>query len=79
MPAAVIMPALELAQETGTVVRWLKAEGDSVDKGEDIVEVESAKVNEMVQSPAAGRIVRLVVAEGDTVPVQAILAELDPA
>ncbi|HCG02717.1 MAG TPA: biotin attachment protein [Chloroflexi bacterium] len=68
-----------MGMQEGTIVRWLKAEGDSVDKGEDIVEVESAKVNEMVQSPAAGRIVRLVVAEGDTVPVQAILAELDPA
>jgi len=73
------LPQLAAEMEYGTVLRWLKAEGDSVDKGEDIVEVESAKVNEMVQSPAAGRIVRLVVAEGDTVPVQAILAELDPA
>lgn len=73
------LPQWGMGMQEGTIVRWLKAEGDSVDKGEDIVEVESAKVNEMVQSPAAGRIVRLVVAEGDTVPVQAILAELDPA
>jgi pyruvate/2-oxoglutarate dehydrogenase complex dihydrolipoamide acyltransferase (E2) component len=65
--------------QEGTIVRWLKAEGDSVEKGEEIVEVESAKVNEMVQAPAAGRIVRMVVKEGETVPVQAVLAELEPA
>jgi pyruvate/2-oxoglutarate dehydrogenase complex dihydrolipoamide acyltransferase (E2) component len=65
--------------QEGTIVRWLKAEGDTVEKGEDIVEVESAKVNEMVQAPAAGRLVKVVAAEGDTVPVQAVLAELDPA
>jgi pyruvate/2-oxoglutarate dehydrogenase complex dihydrolipoamide acyltransferase (E2) component len=68
-----------MGMQEGTIVRWLKAEGDSVEKGEEIVEVESAKVNEMVQAPAAGRIVRMVVKEGETVPVQAVLAELEPA
>jgi len=72
------LPQWGMGMQEGTIVRWLKAEGDSVEKGEDIVEVESAKVNEMVQAPAAGRIVRLIAAEGDTVAVQAVLAELDP-
>jgi pyruvate/2-oxoglutarate dehydrogenase complex dihydrolipoamide acyltransferase (E2) component len=73
------LPQWGMGMQEGTIVRWLKAEGDTVEKGEDIVEVESAKVNEMVQAPAAGRLARLVAAEGETVPVQAILAELDPA
>jgi len=72
------LPQWGMGMQEGTIVRWLKAEGDSVEKGEDIVEVESAKVNEMVQAPAAGRIVRLIAAEGETVAVQAVLAELDP-
>ena len=44
MPTSVIMPALELAQETGKVLRWLKAPGESVRKGEPIVEIETDKV-----------------------------------
>jgi len=41
MPTNVIMPALELAQETGKVLRWLKRAGDTVAKGEPIVEIET--------------------------------------
>jgi len=39
MPANVIMPALELAQETGKLLRWIKAPGDMVRKGEPIAEI----------------------------------------
>jgi pyruvate/2-oxoglutarate dehydrogenase complex dihydrolipoamide acyltransferase (E2) component len=73
------LPQWGMGMQEGTIVRWLKAEGDSVEKGEEIVEVESAKVNEMVQAPSAGRIVRVIAKEGETVPVQAILAEFEPA
>jgi hypothetical protein len=44
MQTNVIMPALELAQETGKVLRWLKAPGDPVAKGDPIVEIETDKV-----------------------------------
>lgn len=73
------LPQWGMGMQEGTIVRWLKAEGESVEKGDEIVEVESAKVNEMVLAPAAGRIVRFVVKEGETVPVQAVLAEFEPA
>ena len=43
MATNVIMPALELAQETGKVLRWIKQPGDSVTKGEPIVEIETDK------------------------------------
>jgi pyruvate dehydrogenase E2 component (dihydrolipoamide acetyltransferase) len=65
--------------QEGTIVRWLRATGETVEKGDDLVEIESAKVNETVQAPARGRIVRLVAAEGETVPVQALLAEFEPS
>ena len=48
------MPALELAQETGKVVRWLKAPGDAVTKGEPIVEIETDKVTVEIEAPASG-------------------------
>jgi pyruvate/2-oxoglutarate dehydrogenase complex dihydrolipoamide acyltransferase (E2) component len=44
MPTNVITPALELAQETGKVLRWLKAPGDRVAKGDPIVDIETDKV-----------------------------------
>jgi pyruvate dehydrogenase E2 component (dihydrolipoamide acetyltransferase) len=69
MPADVIMPALEMAQETGKVVRWLKAEGDSVAKGEPLLEIETDKVTVEIESPADGLLAGLRAAEGDDVPV----------
>jgi pyruvate dehydrogenase E2 component (dihydrolipoamide acetyltransferase) len=65
----VIMPALGLAQETGKVLRWLKSDGDSVAKGEALLEVETDKVTVEVEAPADGTLGGLRAAEGDDVPV----------
>jgi pyruvate dehydrogenase E2 component (dihydrolipoamide acetyltransferase) len=65
----VIMPALGLAQETGKVLRWLKADGDSVAKGEALLEIETDKVTVEVEAPADGTLGGLRAAEGDDVPV----------
>ena len=54
MPADVIMPALGMAQETGKVVRWLKADGDAVAKGEPLLEIETDKVTVEIEAPADG-------------------------
>jgi len=54
MATSVIMPALELAQETGKVIRWLKAPGDAVAKGEPLLEIETDKVTTEIEAPAAG-------------------------
>ena len=69
MPTEVIMPALGMAQETGKVVRWLRAEGDLVGKGEPLIEVETDKVTVEIEAPAAGTLAGLRAAEGDEVPV----------
>jgi len=74
MPAAVIMPALELAQETGKVVRWLKAPGDRVTKGEPIVEIETDKVTVEIEAPASGVLRDVTAREGDVVPVGQTIA-----
>ncbi|MGH7349360.1 MAG: biotin/lipoyl-containing protein, partial [Candidatus Rokuibacteriota bacterium] len=69
MPTNVIMPALELAQETGKVLRWIKAPGDTVRKGEPIVEIETDKVTVEIEAPAAGILRDVTAQEGDVVPV----------
>src|SRR5437879_4108475 len=69
MPASVIMPALELAQETGKVLRWLKAPGDTVAKGEPIVEIETDKVTVEIEAPASGVLREVTAGVGDVVPV----------
>ena len=50
------MPMLGMAQETGKLIRWLKAEGDTVAKGEPLIEVETDKVTVEIEAPAAGRL-----------------------
>jgi pyruvate dehydrogenase E2 component (dihydrolipoamide acetyltransferase) len=74
MPATVIMPALELAQETGKVIRWLKAPGDTVRKGEPLVEIETDKVTVEIEAPAAGVLGDVTAREGDVVPVGQAIA-----
>src|SRR5438132_7670627 len=71
MPAEVIMPALGMAQDTGRVLRWLRAEGDAVRKGEPLLEIETDKVTVAVESPADGTLGPLAAAVGDDVPVGA--------
>jgi pyruvate dehydrogenase E2 component (dihydrolipoamide acetyltransferase) len=74
MPATVIMPALELAQETGKVLRWLKSPGDAVVKGEPIVEIETDKVTVEVEAPASGVLREVSAHEGDVVAVGKTIA-----
>ena len=74
MPTNVIMPALEMAQETGKVVRWLKAAGDTVGKGEPLLEIETDKVTVEIEAPAAGVLRDVTAREGDVVPVGQTIA-----
>ena len=74
MPTNVIMPALELAQETGKVLHWLKAPGDLVRKGESIVEIETDKVTVEIEAPASGILSDVTARAGDVVPVGQAIA-----
>ena len=71
------MPQLGESVTEGTVERWLKAEGEMVRRDEPIVEVVTDKVNAEIPSPFEGRLVRIQVAEGQTVAIGAALAELE--
>ncbi len=74
MATSVIMPALELAQETGKVIRWLKSPGDAVTKGEPIVEIETDKVTTEIEAAASGILRDVSAQEGDVVPVGQTIA-----
>ncbi|MGH3266584.1 MAG: biotin/lipoyl-containing protein, partial [Trebonia sp.] len=68
------MPALGMAQETGKVLRWLKADGDAVEKGEPLLEIETDKVTVELEAPADGTLAGIRAAEGDDVPVGETIA-----
>jgi 2-oxoglutarate decarboxylase len=74
----VVMPAMGDSVSEGTVLEWHKAEGDSVDADETLVEISTDKVDAEVPAPVAGTVVKVHAAEGDTVEVGAVLAEIAP-
>jgi len=69
MPTEVIMPALGMAQETGKLVRWIKNEGDTVTKGEPLMEIETDKVTVEIEAPADGVLGGVSAAAGEDIPV----------
>jgi 2-oxoglutarate dehydrogenase E2 component (dihydrolipoamide succinyltransferase) len=71
------LPAVSADMEYGTVVRWLKAEGDRVARDEPVVEVEADKVTVEIESPTAGVLTSIEAAEGDELKVGATLAIID--
>ncbi|HYV63983.1 MAG TPA: dihydrolipoamide acetyltransferase family protein [Bryobacteraceae bacterium] len=76
MAVSVVMPALELAQETGKVLVWIKKEGDRVLKGEPLLEIETDKVSFELEAQADGILAGVRSHEGDVVPVGQIIAWL---
>ncbi len=76
MPISVVMPALEMAQETGKLISWLKQEGQTVAKGEPLLEVETDKAVMEIESPGDGILSGVKVQGGDVVPVGQTIAWL---
>ncbi|HLW87684.1 MAG TPA: dihydrolipoamide acetyltransferase family protein [Terriglobales bacterium] len=74
MAFSVVMPALEMAQETGKLISWRKKEGESVAKGELLLEVETDKAVMEIESPADGVLAGIRVQEGAVVPVGQTIA-----
>jgi pyruvate dehydrogenase E2 component (dihydrolipoamide acetyltransferase) len=74
MAFSVVMPALEMAQETGKLVAWRKAEGERVAKGEPLLEIETDKAVLEVESPADGILAGVDAQAGDVVAVGKIIA-----
>jgi 2-oxoisovalerate dehydrogenase E2 component (dihydrolipoyl transacylase) len=75
--AQIKMPQLGESVTEGTVDKWLKREGDFVKRDEPLVEVVTDKVNAEIPSPFEGKLVKIAVAEGETVLVGAVLAQIE--
>src|ERR1051326_7757706 len=76
MATSVVMPALEMAQETGKIVSWVKKEGDTVSKGEILLEVETDKAVVEIEAQTDGILAGVKSREGDVVPVGQTIAWL---
>jgi pyruvate dehydrogenase E2 component (dihydrolipoamide acetyltransferase) len=74
----VILPRLGQGMESGTIVRWLKSEGDPVEKGEPLFELDTDKVTQEVEAEASGVLLKIVVPEGE-VPVGTAVAYVGEA
>jgi 2-oxoisovalerate dehydrogenase E2 component (dihydrolipoyl transacylase) len=77
--APIRMPQLGESVTEGTVDRWLKREGDHVKRDEPLVEVVTDKVNAEIPSPFEGKLLRISVAEGSTIPVGVEIAVIEVA
>jgi pyruvate dehydrogenase E2 component (dihydrolipoamide acetyltransferase) len=75
----IVMPRLSDSMEEGTVLRWLKSEGDEVAVGDELVEIETDKANMVYESDAAGTLIELVAGEGDTLAIGEVIARVGEA
>src|SRR5271170_7612684 len=74
MAFSVVMPALEMAQETGKLIAWRKQEGDRVTKGEPLLDIETDKAVMEVEAPADGILAGITAAAGADIPVGQTIA-----
>src|ERR1700678_95227 len=79
MAIDVTMPQMGESVVEGTIAKWLVKEGDVVVEDQPLVEISTDKVDTEIPSPGAGRIAKIVAAEGETLPVGATLAVIEPA
>ncbi len=74
MPGEIVMPRMGLTMETGTVVRWLKQEGESIDQGEPLLEIETDKATAEIEALEAGTLHKIVAGIGEEIPVGGVIA-----
>ena len=73
----VTVPKWRLTMEKAEVVKWLKNEGDKVEKGEQLVEMMTEKITNYIEVPESGILKRIFVKEGETAQVSAVIAEIE--
>lgn len=73
MAIEIIMPKAGMDMEEGTVIKWLKQEGDKVENGEPILEILTDKVNMEVEAEASGTLLKILAQEGEVLPVFSVI------
>ena len=73
MPYEIIMPKLGLTMKAGTIVQWLKREGDAVSEKEPVIEIETEKLNYSIESPANGVVLKKLANEGEKYAIACVL------
>jgi pyruvate/2-oxoglutarate dehydrogenase complex dihydrolipoamide acyltransferase (E2) component len=71
------LPKWGMGIEEATVLKWLKAVGEEVRKGEPLVEIETAKATQEVEAPVSGRLIEILLLEGQTAAVNTEIALID--
>src|SRR5262252_7662644 len=79
MATDVVMPQMGESIAEGTIVRWIKKAGDTIDRDEPLFEISTDKVDAEIPSPAAGVLAEIRVKEGETVPVNSVVAVIAAA
>ena len=79
MSVDVVMPQMGESIAEGTIVRWIKRVGDAIDKDEPLFEISTDKVDAEIPSPGAGVLLEISVKEGETVPVNSVVARIGAA
>src|SRR3954451_9111860 len=79
MSTDVVMPQMGESIAEGTIVRWIKKVGDKVDRDEPLFEISTDKVDAEIPSPAAGVVSEIRAKEGETVPVNSVVAVIGAA
>src|ERR687894_1607333 len=79
MATDITMPRLSDSMEEGTILKWMVSEGDEVEKGQEIAEIETDKANMTYESDTAGTVIELVASEGDTLPLGEVIARIGDA
>ncbi len=79
MPVDVIMPQMGESIFEGTITKWLKKPGDKIERDEPLFEISTDKVDAEIPAPAAGVLKEIKVAEGQTVPIQTVVAVIEAA
>src|SRR5215831_181147 len=79
MATDVVMPQMGESIAEGTIVRWIKKIGDAIDKDEPLFEISTDKVDAEIPAPGAGVLLEIRVKEGETVPVNSVVAVIGAA
>jgi pyruvate dehydrogenase E2 component (dihydrolipoamide acetyltransferase) len=79
MATPIAMPKLGLSMKTGTLGKWLKSEGESIKKGEALVEVTTDKITNKVEAPADGILLKIIAAKGVKLPVGGLMGVIGEA